>query len=520
MISNELLVKAGMYEVRPETFKKRLILIAIVSAGLSGAAAYFGFLTKPYYAIPLAVIPPLIYLAAPYLGVLSLAGSVEEDFWAYLASLWILQRVGRALSDCFKVAASIAPRKEAREYFKRVASRIKAAGSLSGLEINMRLSPSRAWSRVYARLHDYLATRGEAVSEMLKVELEDSINRTLTSLKQRTERLMMTLIIYTLTATIFPFVMIMIYSFQALAQEGGVSSGPLLATIATTVAPSPLFVFLFKVFSTRLFYFRKETVAHAWARAISVFIVLFALITYIEAKGISPLPVELGKTRTAMLAMSVGGLAGFVTIRKEEWMLRGQAFDFPMLLQDIFAELRGGRPFSDAVLSVKAPYKPLRDLVAKMKGWAKLRLPYMVILENVAREVRYSVSRLISLLIINALNAGADLEETFATISDFTGRIRELWIDTEGEKMANYLTALLAFFLVVGSYVLLFRILNVEAISKVASETVRSAILFQAFAQTTVIALSLGTVRTGHITSGLRELGFMSLATLAVMMFI
>jgi len=143
-----------------------------------------------------------------------------------------------------------------------------------------------------------------------------------------------------------------------------------------------------------------------------------------------------------------------------------------------------------------------------------------VILENVAREVRYSVSRLISLLIINALNAGADLEETFATISDFTGRIRELWIDTEGQKMANYLTALLAFFLVVGSYVMLFRILNVEAISKVASETVRSAILFQAFAQTTVIALSLGTVRTGHVTSGLRELGFMSLVTLAVMMFI
>ncbi len=520
MISNEMLVKAGMYDVRPEDFRKRLILTATVSAILSAVAAYFGVLKNPYYAIPLALIPPVIYLITPFLGILSLASSIEEDFWAYLASLWILQRVGRALSDCFRVAANIAPRKEAAEYFKRVASRIAAAGSLAGLEINRRLSPSQAWSRVYARLHDYLATRGEAVSEMLKVELEDSINRTLIALRERTERLMMVLIIYTLTATIFPFVMIMIFSFQALAQEGAVSSGPLVATIATTVVPSPIFVFLFKVFSTRLFYFKQDTVIHAWARSLGVTAIVFSAMTYLEGKGMSPLPVELGTTRIAMLAVGVGGIIGWLTIRREEWVLRGQAFDFPMLLQDIFAELRGGRPFSEAVLSAKAPYKPLKELVSKMKAWAKLRLPYMVILESVAREVRYSVSRLISLLIINALNAGADLEETFETISEFTGRIRELWMDTEGQKMANYLTALLAFFLVVGSYVLMFRILNVEAISKVASETVRSAILFQAFAQTTVIALSLGTVRTGHFTSGLRELGFMSLVTLAVMMFI
>ncbi len=518
LISEERLIKAGMFDTTAESFTRRVLLIAAASAALAAVLALWGSMENPLYAAVVAVMIPGMYALTPFLNSMNMASKIEKDLWAYLATIWVLQKVGRSVSSSLRAAGSISPDPEAREYFTRAAGRLEGAGTLKGLAINRRLSPSRFWARIYSRLADYLATRGEAVEEMLKTELDESVERSMIAMRQTTERLMMILIIYTLSSTVFPFVMMMMFAFQALVEQGQVPTEAMYSTLLTTLVPTPIFVSMFKIFSVRFFSFRSETVVHGWATAFGVGLMTFAGMFFALDRGI--LPAQMTIYHAISAAVAAGGLAGWLTIRGEEVTFRGQSFDFPLLLADLFSELRGGRAFGDAIREMKIPYRHLKTLGTKMKAWASLKLPYPLILSRIAEELRYSVSRMSALLIIKALEAGADLEETFATIASFSTRIRELWIETEGTKTGNYLTATVAFLLVLGSYTLLFNVMNLESISQMATESIRGALMMQAVVQTVVMALSLGTVRTGHVTSSLRELAFLPLGTFVMLFFV
>ncbi|RLG47075.1 MAG: hypothetical protein DRO06_03390 [Thermoproteota archaeon] len=507
IISEERLIKAGMFGETPASFLRRVLVIAAAMGIVSFSAWYRGYLESPAYAAAVTLLPPALMLTTPYLNSLNMASKLERDMWAYLATIWMLQKVGNSVSSSLRAAGSIAEDREVREYFERAAAVLEAAGTLRGLELNSKLSPSAAWSRVYARLADYLATRGEAADEMLRVELDEAVEKTMISIRETVERLTLILIIYTLTSTVFPFVMMLMFSFQALVEQSGVPMGALMSVILVTLIPAPFFVVLFKIFTPKYFRFRGSTVLHAWLSFFGVSLLAYSGLFMAIERGI--LPPQLTMYHAAALALSLGGLVGWLTIRSEEARLRGQSFDFPLLLSDLFAEMRGGRTFTDAVLTMKAPYKHLRDLTSRMKAWAALRLPYMSILRAVADQLRQSVSRLTSLLIIQALDSGADLEESFAAISSVATKMRERWIEVESTKKGNYINTVLALVLVLGSYILLFRILNIEEIAAMASEAIREALMLQMLIQVGAVSLSLGTVRTGHVTSSLREIAFL-----------
>jgi hypothetical protein len=137
-----------------------------------------------------------------------------------------------------------------------------------------------------------------------------------------------------------------------------------------------------------------------------------------------------------------------------------------------------------------------------------------------AERQKLSVSRMSTLLIMTALEAGADLKEAFSSISEFAVRLRELWIETEGEKMGNYFTAMFSFMLVVGSYAMLVNILNIPLLAPHEADKIREGIMMQAYVQTLVMGGTLGLVRTGHFTSSFRELFIFSLLAFAVMLAI
>ena len=288
IISEERLIKAGMFDETPGSFLRRLVVISLAMGIVAFSAWYRGYLESPAYAAAMTLLPAAFMALTPFLNSLNMASKLERDMWAYLATIWMLQKVGNSVSSSLKAAASIAEDKDVREYFERAAACVEAAGTLRGLELNSKLSPSSAWSRVYARLADYLATRGEAADEMLKVELDEAVEKTMISIKETVERLTLILIIYTLTSTVFPFVMMLMFSFQALVEQSGVPTGALMSVILITVMPAPFFVILFKIFTPKYFRFKASTVAHAWLSFFGVTLMAYSLLFLALSQGLLP----------------------------------------------------------------------------------------------------------------------------------------------------------------------------------------------------------------------------------------
>ncbi|GEM_PF-4051377 len=525
----EFFIKAGMPDQDPREFLARLFAVCGVMLTIAAVLYRTGFMKDPVRLAFIAIFPSLFMALTPFLSYLNLSSKLEKDLWAYLATLWMLQRVGKSIGSSFKAISNIAEDVEVKKYFQTVSARMMAAGTIEGLDTNIRLCPSSIWRRIYSRLHDYYFTRGEAIDEMLKLELDESVEKTMMDVRSNMERLMMILIIYTLTSTAFPFVLMLMFTFQSLVSGFG-GGGMSNLVLMTSVLPSPFFVLLFKILAPRYFYFEKKSVIKAWLSFLAGFLGVYITFTVllhklppsIQIKLLRlPVPVlTLNLWQRLALSMSIGSLIGFLQIFRKERKLRSETFDFPLFLQDLFSELRSGRSFSDAISYMKITYKPLKEFASKVKAWAKLKLPYTEILKRMAERQKLSVSRMSTLLIMTALEAGADLKEAFSSISEFAVRLRELWIETEGEKMSNYFTAMFSFMLVIGSYAMLVNVLNIPLLAPHEAEKIREGIMMQAFVQTLVMGGTLGLVRTGHFTSSLRELFIFSLLAFVVMLMI
>ncbi len=515
-------VAAGMEDVSPSKFFLRVILIGGTLTTLFAYLYIQGWLDLAG-AIILSVIPIMLIALNPVLNKMNLAAKLEKDLWAYLATLWLLQRSHRPLGESLEAAANITDDKDVKNYFRKAAARIKAAGTLEGLQANIRYSPSNAWKRLYTRLMDYFFTRGEAVDEMLETELHEAVAKTTQDMRRNIEMLMLILIIYVLTSTVFPFVITLLFTFQALISGfggGGMNSLALLVG----VLPSPMFILMFKILTPRYYKFDGESLAIGWGMFFFGFMAgLMAtfyfptLIPPMADKGMISEIVNSLRDSNIWLRLTfglmTGGLMGWLAIRGRESRLRGEALDYPLFLQDLFVELKGGRAFCRAIEDMKASYKSLRDFMARVKYWAKLRVPYTDILTMIAERQRYSISKMSTLLIMNALKSGVELKEAFGTISSFMMKVREMWLEAEGEKRGNYITAVLSFIFSIFSLAILVRMLNIP-ISARAAEFVKGGLMLQGFVQALVMGLSLGAVRSGHLTSSFREIFLLAIPTL------
>ncbi len=490
-----------------------------------------GFLTDPVRLFLITFIPVGLFLISPLLSRMNLASKLEKNMWAYLSTLWLLQDAGRSVGDSLRSVAQISEDEEVCKFFNRAADRLFAAGTIEGLEFNTRITPSEAWKNVFMRIRDYYFTRGEAIGEMLRRETEETIEKTMISLKKTVELLMMVLIIYVLTATVFPFVSIMMFTFQTLVSGfggGGISNLVLL----TSVLPTPFFLILFRILIPKYFSFSKRDVLRSWGVFAAVAVAAFVSSNYLyriipTSLQADPLtgqfmrflahPSLWGKLA---IAIGCGALAGTLSIVKIERKLYRIAFDFPSFLEDLFTELRTGKSFSSAILDMKASYRSLRDMVLRIKYWAKLKLPYSDILENIALSLRQSISRLSALLIIVALRSGVDIQDAFKTISDFMMRTKEVWYELEGDKKGNYITAMLSYMFVIVSMVVLVTFLNLPVPSQAVADTLKEGLMMQCLLTSILLALTLGTVRTGYLTSALRELTLFSFIALVAMSII
>ncbi len=518
-----------------KTTPGRFILRAVMIGGfmfLFDAIAYrTGFLTDTVRLFLITFLPVGLFLMSPLLSRMNLASKLEKNMWAYLSTLWLLQEAGKSVGDSLKSVAQISEDEEVRKFFNRAADRLFAAGTIDGLEFNIRVTPSKAWRNVFMRIRDYYFTRGEAIGEMLRRETEETIERTMISMKKTVEMLMMILIIYVLTATVFPFVSIMMFTFQTLVSGfggGGFSNLVLL----TSVLPTPFFLILFRILVPKYFSFSDKDVLRSWGLFIVVAIIAFVLSGYFymiipPSLQADPLvgqfmsflahPNLWGKLA---IAIGCGALAGTLSIIRTERKLYGIAFDFPSFLEDLFTELRTGKSFSSAILDMKASYKSLRDMIARIKYWAKLKLPYSDILENIALSLKQSISRLSALLIIVALRSGVDIQDAFRTISDFMKRTKEVWYELEGDKKGNYITAMLSYMFVIVSMVVLVTFLNLPVPSQAVADTLKDGLMMQCLLTSVLLALTLGTVRTGYLTSAFRELAVFSFVSLVAMSII
>jgi len=121
------------------------------------------------------------------------------------------------------------------------------------------------------------------------------------------------------------------------------------------------------------------------------------------------------------------------------------------------------------------------------------------------------------MLIITALKSGVDLHDAFGTISRFMTRTREIWYELEAEKKGNYITAVLSYLFVMVSMVIMVTMLNLPVPSQQVADSMKDGLMMQALMTSILLALTLGTIRTGHVTSSLRELTAFSLAALICM---
>ncbi len=522
-LSEEFFISAGMFDQSPSRFALRIGLIASIMLLLASSLYRTGMLTDPYRLALLVLTPTLPLALSPYLARLNMGAKLERDMWAYLATLWLLQRAKKSLSESFKAAGEVSDDEEVKTYFRVAAARLKAAGTLEGLRANLRYCPSSAWRRIYRRLADYFFTRGEAVDEMLGSELHDTINRTMQDLRRNLEMVMVILIIYVLVSTVFPFVVTLLYTFQALVSGFG-GGGMSNLALMSAVLPSPMFIALFKILAPRYYRFDGETMALGWGAFAAGFMgavlasyYVWTVIPPIGGGGVVATVLNSLRSMSiwlrATFGLLFGGLAGWLAVRGREARLRGEALDYPLFLQDLFVELRGGRSFCKAVEDMKASYRTLREFMTTVKYWARLRLPYTDILRWISERQRQSISRMATLLIMTALDAGVELKEAFGTISQFMTRVRELWLEAEAEKRGNYVTAILSFTFAVASIAILVRLLSIP-IAPTAAEVIKSGLMLQGFLQALIMGLSLGVVRTGHLTSSFREIFILSIPTI------
>ncbi len=522
MLSEDFFIAAGMEDMTPKKYFLRIILV-----GGTLSALFIYMYTQGWMdlagALILSITPIMLIALNPVLNKMNLAAKLEKDLWAYLATLWLLQRSHRPLGESLEAAGNITDDKDVKNYFKKAAARIKAAGTLEGLQANIRYSPSNAWKRLYTRLMDYFFTRGEAVDEMLETELHEAVTKTTQDMRRNIEMLMLILIIYVLTATVFPFVITLLFTFQALVSGfGGGGMGGLALLVG--VLPSPMFIIFFKILTPRYYKFDSESLAIGWGAFFTGFMIGL-MITFYLPNILPPVAGEgflaeiISSFRDANLwlrmtfGLMFGGLFGWLAIRKREARLRGEALDYPLFLQDLFVELKGGRAFCRAIEDMKVSYKSLKEFMSLVKYWAKLRIPYTDILTMIAERQRYSVSKMSTLLIMNALKSGVELKEAFGTISNFMMKVREMWLEAESEKRGNYITAVLSFMFSVFSLAFLVRMLNIP-ISARAAEVVKDGLMLQGFIQALVMGLSLGAVRSGHLTSSFREMFLLAIPTL------
>ncbi|HDD69024.1 MAG TPA: hypothetical protein ENG61_01540, partial [Candidatus Korarchaeota archaeon] len=252
LLGEEFFIKAGMPDQDPKEFILRLCAVGGVMMSIAAVLYRTGSLRDPVRLGFIVIFPSLLMVFTPFLSYLNLASKLEKDLWAYLATLWMLQKVGKSLGSSFKAISNIAEDVDVKKYFQTVSARMIAAGTIEGLDANLKLCPSKVWRRIYARLHDYYFTRGEAIDEMLKMELEESVEKTMMDIRSSMERLMMVLIIYTLSSTAFPFVIMLMFTFQSLVSGFG-GGGMSNLVLMTSVLPAPFFIILFKILAPRYF---------------------------------------------------------------------------------------------------------------------------------------------------------------------------------------------------------------------------------------------------------------------------
>ena len=520
--SEEFFISSG-FGMSRRHFLVRTALIGGFMFLLDSLLYRFGMLTDPVRMFVITAIPMGMFLLSPVLARMNIASKLEKNMWAFMSVLWLLQEAGRSVGESLRSIASISDDKEVSDYFNKSADRLMAAGTIDGLETNIKISPSSAWAKIYSRIRDYYFTRGEAIGEMLKQEVEDTVEKTLINMRKSVELLMMILIIYVIVATVFPFVSILMFTFESLVSGfggGGLSN----IVFLTSVLPAPFFVVIFKIMTPKYFYFPGEKVAVAWGTFL-----VGCMMTALILLNIPPvqLPGALGEMifflrslkgwEIAALSIFVGALAGTIVITRTERNLYGIAFEFPSFLEDLFTELRTGKSFSSAIAGMKASYKSLKEFMARVKYWAELRMPYSDMLEGMANMLKQSVSRMSTLLIITALKSGVDLHDAFGTISRFMTRTREIWYELEAEKKGNYITAVLSYGFVIVSMVIMVTMLNLPVPSQQVADSMKDGLMMQALMTSILLALTLGTIRTGHVTSSLRELAAFSLVAFVCM---
>jgi len=522
--SEEFFISSG-FGMSRRHFLVRTFLIGAFMFLLDSLLYRFGMLTDPVRMFVITAIPMGMFLLSPLLARMNLASKLEKNMWAFMSVLWLLQEAGRSVGESLRSIASISEDKEVSEYFNKASDRLMAAGTIDGLETNIRISPSSAWAKIYSRIRDYYFTRGEAIGEMLKQEVEDTVERTLIGMRKSVELLMMVLIIYVIVATVFPFVSILMFTFESLVSGfggGGLSN----IVFLTSVLPAPFFVVIFKVMTPKYFYFPGEKVAVAWGTFLAGTMLTALILLNIPSLHLTA-PGMLGEFllflstlkgwEIAAFSIFVGALAGTIVITGTERNLYGIAFEFPSFLEDLFTELRTGKSFSSAIAGMKASYRSLKEFMMRVKYWAELRMPYSDMLEGMANMLKQSVSRMSTMLIITALKSGVDLHDAFGTISRFMTRTREIWYELEAEKKGNYITAVLSYLFVMVSMVIMVTMLNLPVPSQQVADSMKDGLMMQALMTSILLALTLGTIRTGHVTSSLRELTAFSLAALICM---
>ncbi len=476
----------------PEDAAKELLSTALAAASLAAAVGYMARAPLPLAMLPLIAVP--VSLLAPRLEARSLGKELDHKLWHVLGAIWILFTAGKNLSTSLEAAARTSGGK-ARRWLSRAAAHVRHLGPMRGLKLSIDLCPSRRLRQLLERLLDYYVGRGEVTIDMLRRELEEQSTLIEEQLKAAARRHMLLLTTYTIVMVVFPVVLALVYVFKAVAELAQLDLMPFIMVV---VLPAPAFIALFRG-QPKLYRLPRKLVAVSWAIALAASSMMLA----------------------AGLSLEVAGLAlglCYLVVAREEEKLHQQAIELPKLLEDISAELAGGRTLSKAVLRVQAEYSGLKEALKRIKAQAELSAPYSRTLKAMQRAVRHVETSSLLRLLEEALNSGASLQEALRSTSEFGRRLRVIFLRTEAEKKQHYIIVVACFTIAVASITLIQAHLGLQELIPQQAEELAQTLDKLIAAQAIAVGLVLGTARTGHLTSGLREVGILSAITLLAQM--
>ncbi|RLG51725.1 MAG: hypothetical protein DRN96_04535 [Thermoproteota archaeon] len=478
----ESLLARGLAGKMPEDAARELLLTSLAAASLAATSSYV--VREPLALLPLMAVP--VSLLAPRLGARSLGEELDRELWHVLGALWILFAAGRNLSASLRAAARASGGK-AGEWLTRAAARVEHLGPVRGLKASIALCPSARLRQLLERLLDYCVGRGEMTVEMLKRELEEQSTVMEGQLMAAARRHMLFLTMYTVVMVVFPVVLALVYVLRAIAEPTQLNLTPFMLAV---MLPAPAFTALFRR-QPKLYTLPRKLVASSWAIAL----------------------VAAAAALAAGLSLAAAGLAlglGYLMVAKAEKELHQQALELPHFIEDVSAELAGGKTLSKAILRMQAEYRGLREALRRLRAQAELSMPYTRALRGLQKAVRHVETSSLLRLLEEALKAGASLEEALRSTSAFGRRLRAVFLRTEAEKRQHYIVVVACFAIAAASITLIQARLGLqELIPQQLSNLTRTLNLLIA-AQAIAVGLVLGTARTGHLTSGLREAAILS----------